>query len=68
MVIFWFIVVVNSNTTDFPVFVNVNVGLVRLVKDQYFPSTSGPSVPLSVLTISAVLISIGDCLLPSHFG
>ena len=66
VVIFWLFNII-SNCTVFPLFVSLNVGFVRPATVQYFPSWSGPNWSDLVPTTSAFLISIGDCLLPSHF-
>ena len=66
VVIFW-LFNTKSNCTVFPLFFSLNVGFVSLSRVQYSPSTSGANIPVFVLTTSAVLISIGDCLLPWHF-
>ena len=66
VVIFW-LFNVKSSCTVFPLLVRLNVGFERLARGQYFPSSSGPNRLVLVLTTCDVLISIGDCLLPSHF-
>ena len=63
--IFW-LFNIKSNCTVFPIFVRLNVGFLSLERVQCFSRWSGPKVLLLVLTTSATLISIGDCLLPSH--